>query len=266
MRQPNKSMIGLFMLTGLAALIGVTIFLLRGSLFNTNQERFVMYFDESVKGLSIGAPLVFEGVKIGEVTKIVLVANDDLTFSIPVFVKIDPRQKTLFGGNEQFKRREALMQTMIDKGLRARLGMQSFLTGQLMIELTMLPGSEINLKYTENGVDEDDDVIEIPTVLSAAGSINKSLQDYPIGKTFESFNNILNNLSRDLPLLFADINELINSIDHVVSSRDSDFHILMGNVNQAALEISGAARSVHNLTDYLERHPESLLLGKGEPK
>ncbi len=266
MKQPNKSMIGFFILTGLAALIGMTLYLSGGRLFNSDKEQFVMYFNESVKGLNVGSPLVFEGVKVGEVSKIIIVANSNQTFSIPVFVRMDSQQKSLFGGGTGiFSYRREVMDSLIEKGLRARLSMQSFLTGQLMIELTMLPDTPINMQHTDNPEESyDDKVIEIPTVMSAAGALNKSLRDYPIGKTLESFNSILYNLNRQLPTFFTNADNLIKTVDKNVKSRSTDASIFMENTNKAAIEITGAARSMRDLVDYLERHPEALLMGKEE--
>jgi len=317
MKQPNKSLIGLFILTGFTALISMSLYLASGRLFGSDDESFVMYFNESLKGLNVGSSVFFEGVKVGEVSKIIIVAHNNLTFSIPVFVKMDDEQKSLFGGNYRyFSSRKKIMDELIKKGLRARLGTQSFLTGQLMIELTMLPENEAEFKHTDNPAEDyDDDVVEIPTVMSATGALTKSLRDYPIGKTLETFNNILDNLNKQVPVLLQSMNTLVNNtnttvqtIDEVVkgagatftsvgdnvnktvvdfdtmaksfdktsksvdktvqnmngviSSKDGDLSLLMENANSAMLEITGAARSLKNLTDYLERHPEALLRGK----
>jgi paraquat-inducible protein B len=319
MKQPNKSLIGFFILTGFTALIGMSLYLAGDRLFSSDEEQFVMYFDESVKGLNVGSPVFFEGVKVGEVSRIIIVAHKDLTFSIPVFVRMDEQQKSLFGGGHRhFSYREELMQNLIEKGLRARLGVQSFLTGQLMIELTMLPETPVNLRHFDNPKERyDNKVIEIPTVLSDAGALTKSLRDYPIGKTLESFNNILDSLNKQVPVLLKDMNTFVNNADStvknidtavqgvgttfksvtdnvnktvkdfdvmaksfdktakavdktvqsmetVIKNKDSDLSLLMENANNAMVEISGAARSLKVLTDYLERHPEALLRGKGK--
>ena len=319
MKQPNKSLIGFFILTGFTALIGMSLYLAGNRLFSSDEAQFVMYFDEPVKGLNVGSLVFFEGVKVGEVSRIIIVAHKDLTFSIPVFVRMDKQQKSLFGGGDRhFSYSEELMQNLIEKGLRAKLGVQSFLTGQLMIELTMLPKTPVNLRHFDNPKERyDDEVIEIPTVLSDAGALTKSLRDYPIGKTLESFNNILDSLNKQLPVLLKDMNTFVNNADStvknidtavqgagttfksvadnvnktvkdfdamaksfdktakavdktvqsmetVIKNKDSDLSLLMENANNAMVEISGAARSLKVLTDYLERHPEALLRGKGK--
>ena len=90
-KEPNKKVIGLFLLLGffvLFALIGQSVL---HKVVRDKKNIFVMYFDESLKGLSEGAPVVFRGVEIGKVINIKLVADaKNLTVLVPVYVRINP--------------------------------------------------------------------------------------------------------------------------------------------------------------------------------
>jgi paraquat-inducible protein B len=100
-------------------------------------SRYVIYFDESLKGLRRGAPLTFRGVDIGQVTEIRAVydpASHDVT--VPVTVEIRPRAVAL--GDDGVTSSDA-MAGLIERGLRARLDLQSLLTGQLLIALDFFP-------------------------------------------------------------------------------------------------------------------------------
>jgi paraquat-inducible protein B len=138
-KEPNKRMIGIFMVSGIAVLMATFLVFINEKFFSTDGKLVVMYFEESINGLNEGAPVVFKGVKIGKVVSIDLIANsDNLTFSIPVYVRMEPR-KNIRGS--EFDTRVKVLDELINKGLRARLTMQSFLTGLLMIELEMLPNT-----------------------------------------------------------------------------------------------------------------------------
>ena len=92
-KNPNEKMIGLFLLIGLIAFFGIAGKFMADKIISQDDEQVVMYFDESVKGLSVGSPVVFKGVEIGKVSKIELrAALDSMDFSIPVYARMLPNQ------------------------------------------------------------------------------------------------------------------------------------------------------------------------------
>ncbi len=91
-KQANKTMIGVFVL-GAIGLALVAVVLLGSGKFFTKTYVAVCYFEGSVGGLNIGAPVVFRGVKVGSVRDVVLRYDPGkLTIQIPVFIEIDPRK------------------------------------------------------------------------------------------------------------------------------------------------------------------------------
>ena len=133
-KQPNERMIGIFIISGILAFLAALSLFLKEKLFTNDNQMIVMYFEESIKGLNVGSPVVFKGVEIGKVSKIELLANTtDLDFSIPVYVKMETVNNIY--ANKSYSSKQAILNALIDKGLRARLTSQSYLTGQLMIEL-----------------------------------------------------------------------------------------------------------------------------------
>lgn len=148
--------IGFFVLTALVLLIAMLI-AFGGNSWLRSTVTYTMRFDSSVKGLSAGSPVMFRGVKIGQVTGIQLLALDsDATpdkpvdsFSFPVEVtaEIDPEKLgfdrttwvDFFTGEVHAMREELrnyLTDMVVKQGLRAKLEMVSILTGQLSIEMT----------------------------------------------------------------------------------------------------------------------------------
>ena len=107
--------------------------------------RFVLFFDDSVRGLTIGAPVEFKGIKVGSVIDVRLEYDERTAgFRIPVVVELEPER--IFDRGERLKKapREAF-QAMVKRGLRARLQTGNLLTGQLFVDLDMQPKTPIRL-------------------------------------------------------------------------------------------------------------------------
>jgi len=123
-----------------------------------NKIRFVMYFRDSLRGLNVGAPVEFKGMKIGSVVDIRL-EDDSKTGSlkIPVLVELEP-DRILSQGDLMKKAPLRAFQALIKRGLRGRLQAGSLLTGQLFIDLDMQPDEPARL-LAKHGTDP-----ELPTV------------------------------------------------------------------------------------------------------
>jgi len=259
-KEPNKKAIGLFLVVGfmlLLAIIGQTIW---HKMYDDEKDIFVMYFDESLSGLSEGSPVVLHGVEVGRVVKIkMMVDPETLAFQVPVYVRIRPvkelKERSFWAG---FSQGEDLLKTLVEKGLRARLTTQSYLTGQMMIELVIAPDSPIH-ERAEMGSSK---FPQIPTILSKSEELTKTLDNLQIQKMMDEFNRVVSALSEQLPVLLPALSDSAKSLDEtlVKVSKSSDETIY--NLNKTLSNISDAAQSIQNLADYLERHPESLIRGK----
>jgi len=138
----------------------------------TQRVRFVMYFGGSVRGLSIGAPVEFKGIKIGEVVDVRLEFNPgDTSFRIPVLVEIEP-QRVVARGEAGKSARFEMLKILVERGLRAQLQTGSLLTGQLFIELDMHPGTPIKLANAGGPYPE------LPTVPASLAEIERSLKNF----------------------------------------------------------------------------------------
>ena len=262
------------------------------------KQRMLMYFEGSVRGLTIGAPLEIRGIKLGEVTDIQLEGDArDYSFRIPVTLDYEPgrikmqheerRPSTLEG------RRQGL-QELVDRGLRAQLKTGSLLTGQLFVELDFHPDAPPVTLTTENGL------IVFPTIPSALETLRSNLtslmnklEKLPIEQigndlrdtvrgaseltNSEELRQALKNLNRTLansqqltaqlnentaPALEKTLNEAITTLTALqqnVLQEDSAVYV---ELTRTLTELSNAARSVAELADYLERHPNALITGK----
>jgi paraquat-inducible protein B len=131
----NPTAIGLFMIGGVTlAVIGVAT--LASTSWFDKRTTFISYFDESVNGLDVGAPVKFQGVPVGRVTNLhIQIELSDKTFQVPVQYEIDLTRLTSVAGTFVDLADASVLGQQIVDGLRAQLQMESIVTGQLYIEL-----------------------------------------------------------------------------------------------------------------------------------
>ncbi|MBI4984659.1 MAG: MCE family protein [Rhodocyclales bacterium] len=127
----------------------------------TSKVRFVLYFEDSVRGLSAGAPVEFKGIRVGSVIDVHLEYDErNASFRIPVVVEIEPERIVDRGALMKRSPKEAF-QSLVKRGLRARLQSGSLLTGQLYVDLDMQPQAPLRLANTGRAEPE------LPTVRGA---------------------------------------------------------------------------------------------------
>jgi paraquat-inducible protein B len=178
-KKANPTVIGAFVV-GAIILLVVTVVALGGGRFFRETTPVAMCFDESLKGLQVGAPILWEGVKVGEVTGIqLMVEPEQREFSAVVYGEI--AEGTIKGlSGEQWGRRWSIrrstanMQALVDEGMRAQLDVLSLVTGQLCIALSLKPNAPANLRGVDTGY------FEIPTVPSLKDQVLSTLDQLPL--------------------------------------------------------------------------------------
>jgi paraquat-inducible protein B len=168
-RSANKTLIGAFVASGIV-LACVAVILLGSGSFAGNKPTALAYFDDSVSGLDIGAPVKFRGVTIGKVAQVLLRTAEQATgdYSVPVVMEFAPDLLTRRGLDQALLDQKGLRGS-IEKGLRAKLQQQSVITGVLYVELDYFPDTPARLHDTK-GVNA-----EIPTLPSNLGALTKAV-------------------------------------------------------------------------------------------
>jgi len=168
-RTANKTLIGAFVVGGIILFIIAFILLGAGS-FSGEKPHAIAYFDDSVSGLDIGAPVKFRGVTIGKVSQVLLrtahqAPND---YSVPVVMEFTPDLLTRRGLDQALLDQKGLRGSL-EKGLRAKLQQQSVVTGVLYVELDYFPDTPVKLR------DPKSDTPEIPTLQSNLGALTRAV-------------------------------------------------------------------------------------------
>jgi len=263
--------------------------------------RYALFFNESLRGLSVGAPVTILGLPAGEVTAVGL-DLEPKTLRVRGRVEIVSYPERLVARLNQNqtaegqalirseRQRRALMQGLVEqRGLRAQLRSGNLITGQLFVafdffpdaakakvdwghdpvELPVVPGTAQDLETKITGIVAKLDKLPyeaIGTKLTRAlSSLNQTLQD-----TSKAINRIDSDVTPELKTIVTDVRNTIASADGVLRNTDAT---LVGkdapaqqDLRDALQEIARAARSLRVLTDYLERHPEALIRGKIDEK
>ena len=220
-KKASKSLIGAFVIGAIALIIAGVVIFGSGKLF-APVKKFVMVFEGSVKGLNVGSAVTFRGVKIGVVTDIQLRVNPkDLTAVIPVYVEIDPRKITV---PEEYKSlvkgtKYAFINPLIEKGLKAQLQTQSFVTGQLVVNVDFYPDKPTKL------ADVDKKYPEIPTIPSTSQEIVKRLEELPINEIADNLKDTLAGMKKivnspELTGSIASLHQTLKDTDKLVVNLD----------------------------------------------
>jgi len=159
-KRANPVLVGSFVLGGIVLAVIVIAVVGSGSFFR-HEQKLVAYFDGSVDGLDVGAPVKFRGVPIGRVTgvrlRLPLQPVDDRR--IPVMVEVDQDRLIELGESRAVVSDEDLTEHLVAQGLRAQLELESLITGVLFVGLEMVPGSPANFVLPR-----DSGYTEVPTL------------------------------------------------------------------------------------------------------
>ena len=166
----NAKLVGAFVLGALGLLVAAVVLFGGGALLRRTTPA-VVYFKGSVAGLSVGAPVSFQGVTVGSVTRIVLeMSSTTGETRIPVYLAFNPEAISFIGGERLTSEGQ---KALIERGLRAQLAPQSLITGQLMVLLDYFPDQPA----TPIGGDQE---MEIPTVPSQMQEVQSAISKLPL--------------------------------------------------------------------------------------
>jgi paraquat-inducible protein B len=247
-KQVSKTVIGGFVISAIVLLVvGVLIF--GSGKFFKRTNKYVLFFEGSVKGLNAGSPVAFRGVEIGSVESVVLHADrETLNIQIPVIISTESDRIHVTGGAGRSQQEN--IPKLIDLGLRAQLTMESMVTGQLMIDLDFHPEEPAKLVGT------DLKYPEIPTIPSTIQKLAEDLEKLPIEKIFQKVSDAADGLEQILnsPELKETISslkvaaqgaeKLIMSADKLVKNVDGQVGPLAESIKVAAIDAQKLLKDV----------------------
>ena len=333
-KQANPAVIGGFVV-GAALLIAIGVMTFGGGELFKKTNVFVTYIDGSVKGLRVGSSVLFRGVQVGYVNEVQLIVEvDTLAFRTAVYLELIPAVVTRVrdgvrvgtSAGETF----ASIEDLIEVGLRAQLDTESYVTGQLVVQLDLHPEIPpvfrgVKVRYPEipsipsdiqrvlekvqrfladvkDKVDVDkivndlegilegaNEIVNSPELKNSLAGLDKLINSDDTQQLTDSMRTTLGELDRTLEetqVLLERANEKVGPALDELAPAIQDLRATLNDgrsllttaegqigensrlsyrLNGSLEEIEGAARALRIFLEELQRHPESLLKGKGGP-
>jgi paraquat-inducible protein B len=262
-KEVSKTVIGAFVISSIVLIvIGVIVF--GSGRFFKETVKCVLYFKGSVKGLNEGAPVVWRGVKVGSIKKVILLADQKTgTMDIPVIIEIEPDKvqvKTAQGKIRPGKAKKGTIEKLVEMGLKGRLTMQSIVTGQLMIDLDFHPDAPINLVKGE-----DFPYPEIPTMQSTLEQLAETIQKLPIKEIFEKLENAADNIAEiagdpELKEIVSVAKSAVANANRLITHTDTLVVDVDKHVEPLAESITTTAEDAQKLIHNVDGHVDSMAL------
>jgi paraquat-inducible protein B len=262
----------------------------------TEKRYYILHFKESTRGLTVGAPVEFRGIKIGQVVDVKAEFDQEtLTPRITVLIETEPQRWETIG--EATVDNKYQMEKMVAKGLRAQLKTGSLLTGQLFVDVDFHPDApEAQVKYGEKFPEVPTIPAPLQIITARVNELLSKLETVPIEQIGKDLGDTVQNVkhlseSKELLQAVKALNETLQETRQLVHNLDANVapaisstldqaqktlvsvegtlgqdSPLQHEMRQAIRELGEAARAVRIITDYLERHPEALIFGKGKAK
>jgi len=242
----RKSLIGAFVV-GAIALLVLAIAIFGSGRFLAKRAVVVMFFQGSVKGLNVGAPVVFRGVPIGSVKQIDMVVDlKKVMVQIPVYAEID---------SDRIKRVDQLqnlapgqvgweVRLLVQAGLRAELELQSLVTGQLVINLDFFPETKAVL------VGGDLRYPEIPTKPTGLQQFVRKIETLPLDELVRNLNDTVVGLNKlvnspELTATVRNLSEVTQDLKPFLANLDRQVERLAPTIDQTVKEYGQLARTAN---------------------
>ncbi len=218
----NALLIGAFVISSLAIIVVGVLWLSGNDIFSKKQEAMI-YYRGNVSGLYVGAPVTFRGVAAGQVEDIALeVDSKTLAARIAVRVRLQPKTMRFTDDNPD---KSADVPMLVQRGLRARLVAQSFVTGQKAIELDFVPNTPSTL--LGNGSKP-----EIPALADRFGALIDQVAELPLRDTVQEMRDTVKELRGTL----ASVQRTLDGTQKVLES-------VSGEVAQAGMASRGTLQA-----------------------
>lgn len=241
MKADRQTLVGLFVLGGFALAVAAIVLFGKFSFLNPSVQAAIV-FQDSIAGLAVGAPVTFRGVRVGAVESIGIEFDPQTKVAyIPVTVRLEPGRALI---TRKQTDNNVDLPNLINRGLRAELNVQSFVTGQSQIDLDFDPGSAPVMHANIT------DLPEIPTRQSTLQKATEQLSQLPLRElaqdttaTLLSLRRLAEKLDEDIPPLVESLKATSDKSAQTVESAGQVIKSLQGRLDTTLAAITQVATS-----------------------
>ncbi|MBS3964206.1 MAG: MCE family protein [Methylomonas sp.] len=267
----NPAVIGGFTLGAVLLLVAALLIFGAGK-FGADRIRFVVFFESSLNGLEIGAPVKMQGVNIGQVVEIALhFDNKSGVLYKPVVLEIERSLLTGTGATAlpaelEHEHLKESRDRLVASGMRARLETQSLLTGLLYVDFNFHP----NRPPVFTGL-EYKGLLEFPSVLATADELRSTAEEFARALRALPLDEIVQDLAgslREIRTMLAsdDMKQsreallaTLRSLEQSSQTLNSNLAPLMKSADRTVVDTSALVRDTHLLVSELQRQMPQLL-------
>jgi paraquat-inducible protein B len=234
----------------------------------TRRVRWLLHFDQSVRGLVPGSPVEFRGIPVGEVKDVRLELESEGHIRIPVVLEVEPER---FGGDQpEGEMRRAMLDRLVAAGLRAQLKSGNLLTGQLVVALDMHPDAPpARIVWGEPYPELPTIPTPLEEITSGLTEIVRKLERVPldeIGADLRDSLAAMAELTRQLNQdVVPQLNAALVQADRTLASANGMVGIdspVNQELRRALVELTETTRALGLAAAQFEREPESLIRGR----
>jgi paraquat-inducible protein B len=229
------------------------------------QVPFIAYFNSDVSGLTQGAPVTMLGLQVGNVTDVALQVDSATgTARVCVTMAVQPGRVLGAAQNATAGDVQAAAQRLVDHGLRAELGTESYVTGQKQIDLAFLPnapaaqvtreGSALVLPAQDSGLD---------IIMANASDISTKLDKVPFQQIGEDLDKLLRTANGTVG--GPQVKDTLTQLDQTLSTLNQNYGTdsdTQHQLSQVLSEAQATLQALSALTTELNAHPQSLIFGR----
>ncbi len=263
----NPTLIGAFVL-GAVLLLVFAVLLFGGAELFSSKRMLVSYFPESVKGLREGSNVLLGGVRVGYVKSIQLEGQitegsidegESLQTLVEVIMEVQPQTFEVFSEGEPMTekaRAKLTPEEFVRAGVRAQLGIDSLVTGQLLVELNFRPDVEAVFRATRKRYPE------VPTMPSDTQMVIERVQQF-FAKLSADVD--FAQVGKDIQGIASGLNELVNSpeLRSMIAGgsrlTNDDLPKLIASMDHMLVELNGALRDTRSLMQHVEREVDPFM-------
>ncbi|MFV0278029.1 MAG: intermembrane transport protein PqiB, partial [Parahaliea sp.] len=236
---------------------------------------YVLRFEQSLRGLSVGAPVEYRGIRVGTVTDILsseIGSNNGQAVAVSVVARIEPGRFGMHDSEDSLQKLDAMMRRGVaESGLRATLQTGNLVTGGLYVSLDNYPEADVAEMGSHKGLDT------LPTYSTGITRLSQQVSELlaklnglPLEQTIGDLNQTLENASNTLAAieriagdeamagLPARLDETLATFERTLESyaTGSGFQ---RNIDSTLAELETTLRDINNLVRLLEDRPNALV-------
>lgn len=211
---------------------------------------YMLLFDESIRGLSPGAPVEFRGVRVGSVSRTDIdyaeVTNLlDLNARIPVLIELKPARLGYDDTETDRDLAKSRVDELVQNGLHASIASGNLLTGRKFIELV----------YVESEATELSSFESYAVIPSASGRVGQLMDS--AAKTMESLSKLpLDDMVVSVKLALDQMGTTLTQIDEILEDEES--RAMFANINTTLAQFRKLARDYAEGSETNEEVQKSL--------